>query len=125
MTQVLTRKRSLGTWLKNYYEGGLLYHLFIASIVASSLDILTTWILLSWWPDICSESIPLSATFIEVLGLRQGLLLLLVLRILVSIMLYNSTYRIRTRLIGLATLTTGGSYLTGKHFYFIYMLLAI
>lgn len=102
-----------------------LYHLFVASIIATCLDILSTWIALGIWPEPFAELTPLPHCMMQIMGLGQALLLLLCLRIGVSYLLYNSWSRYRLKFIGLIAMTGGGFYYGIKNFYYIIQVLML
>ena len=116
----------LWTWLKNLWsrntEGGL-YRLLILGLILSATDILSTWILLSFWPDLTQESVAGSTVILSGYGLEVGLFMILMFRYAIGYLLYKSTLRLRTRTLGLIALVLGGAICTIKNSYFICALL--
>jgi hypothetical protein len=125
MSRLLTKLRNSKNWLKNYLLGSFLYHLFIASLITTGLDIGSTWIALGIWPEIFVELSTLPYCMIDIMGLPQALLMLLCLRAGISYLLYYSKCRYRTRFIGLLVMTGGGLYYGTKNFYYIFQVLML
>jgi hypothetical protein len=124
MNRISTILRTSKEWLQSY-SPEILFYLFVASVVATCVDIISTWVALSIWLDIFAESIPLTGCMMKLMGLEQALILLLCIRISFSYLLYNSYYRTRIRFIGLLAMTSGGLYVGIKNTYYIIQILMV
>ena len=117
--------RNLKSWLNNYLEGNCLYHLFYLGVIATCLDLGSTWLALGMWPNVFIESYALPASMMKLMGLTQAIILLWCLRVTIGYLLWKSTCRRRIRFIGLLSIIVGGFYYGVSNCYYIVYILLI
>ena len=113
------------SWLETLTLTKGIYYLFITSIVATCLDIVSTGIALGIWLDPNAESVSFTSCMISQIGLGKALITLFCLRISFSYLLYNSLCRNRVKIVGLLALTCCGFYLGIVHFYYIVQIIMV